>query len=189
MTKKYKTLICVYSDFFLFAFYAVLYLCASFNGTSIKILLCIALLLFALYVMIKLIFGIRNIVIAIKLALNNDSKTLFQLAKKTKYGSIWVFVINYIVNRIACYVVVLLLFHAAILALPYIGFIILMTYLDVIFTSCFGICFIILKKRKGEVSLKFAVLNVVLLLCFVFDIVDTIYISRKCKKILENIEV
>lgn len=189
MTKKYKTLICVYSDFFLFGFYPVLLLCTFFEGTLRKTLFYTALLLFVLYVMIKLIFGIRNIVIAIKLALNNDSETLFQLAKKTKYGSIWVFVINYIVNSIVFNAAVLLLLHLAFFAFPYICFIILITYLDVIFTSCFGICFIILKKRKGEVSLKFAVLNVVLLLCFVFDIADTIYICNKFKNILENIEV
>lgn len=186
MDKKYRTLLCVYSDIFLWLAYVFVVLSLLYMNIFLGVLLCIS---FGLYVLIKLIFGIKNLITAIKMALNNDTETLYMLMKKTKYGSIWIFVVNFIINSIVSFFTILAMWHAAGLAAPLICFIGFMTYTDVIYTSCFGIAFIVLKRRNKEVSTGFAIINILLLLCFVLDIFDTIYLHLKFKKAKEINEV
>lgn len=186
MDKKYRTLLCVYSDIFLWLSYVIIVLGLFYKKRFFIALLGIS---FFLYLLIKVVFGIKNIIIAIKLALANDSDTLFTLMKKTKYGSIWVFVVNYVINFIVVFFTILAMWHAAGLAAPLFWLIGYMTYTDVIFTSCFGITFIILKRKNKEVSKSFVVVNILLSLCFVLDIFDTFYLHYKFKETKETNEV
>ncbi len=185
MERKYRTLWCVYSDLFLIVFYVLLVLgfcCSSF------ILKLLAFVCFVLFAAVKIVFGIRNIILAIELGIENDEEALFKLMKKTKYGAIWIFIVNYIVNFIAIVILSLALFKLVFLALPYIGLIVIMTYIDVVFTSSFGIIFVVMKKARGEMTSTAVIIHILLMLCFVIDVVDTIYLYRKFRK-NKNIEV
>ncbi len=188
MNKKYRTLLCVYSDIFLWLAYFSLIFAAGIELNG-KLIAAVEILLFLLYILIKFILGIINVIIAVKLVIANDEETLFRLAKKSKYIAIPDFIINFMINFIVISLMFMFLMHFAFLGLPYLCFMVFMTYLNVIFTSCFGIAFIILKRINKEVSTGFAFINILLLLCFVLDIFDTIYLHFKFKKPKEIDEV
>lgn len=188
MDKKYRTLLCVYSDIFLWLayFFLIFAVGIELNG---KLILAVEIVFFLLYIFVKLIFGIKNIIVAVKLVIEKNEETLFRLSKKSKYAAIPDFIINFVINFIVINIMFIFLMHFAFLALPYMCFIIFMTYMNVIFTSCFGIALIVLKRIKKEASTGFAIINILFLLCFVLDIFDTIYLHIKFKKPKEINEV
>lgn len=197
MEKKYNVCKCVYSDIMLWIlfFLPVLYGFVFYysdninmdenNMTSIFITyLIISAILFFCYIIFKFIYGIKNIKLSIKLAFKGNEEELLKYAKKAKYWSIWVYVVNFIIN---CFIALVLtvVSRGFILFSFYPLFIILviaMTYLDVIFTSTFGIALIVYKRLNNKISKGFAILNIILLLCFVFDILDTFYLHFKFRK-------
>ncbi|MGN1319030.1 MAG: hypothetical protein ACI4VF_08430 [Lachnospirales bacterium] len=195
MEKKYNVLKCVYTDIFLWfvfvlpiLFVVVLFLLGDIKTTTGAYIISsvyfgIECLLLLGYVVFKFIYGIKNIIFAVNLYRNNDEDTLFKYAKKAKYGAIWIFVINFILNFFVWFILAvgtrgMIIFGAFII----IFLIIAMTYLDVLFTSCFAIALILLKKVKGEVTLSFTIFNIIFLLCFVIDVLDTIYLHIKFRK-------
>lgn len=200
MEKKYNVCKCVYSDIILWIliFSPVIYACIFVSSDTLNVddnnmysvlivflVIWIALLLG--YIIFKLVYGIKNIRLAIRLAINGNQKDLYKYAKKAKYWSIWVFVLNFAINFFVM-LILTLVSKGFIIFSPYsllTMIVVAMTYLDVIFTSIFGIVLIVCKRLNNEVSKGFAIINIILLLCFVFDILDTMYLHFKFRKIKE----
>ena len=193
INKKRKSLNCVYIDILRMMLWVITGIFAiiltKLNVSDdlmgwISIILYGALYIF--YIIYKIYWGIRNIKTGIKLAKSGDGDSLMSFMKTAKFGSIPMYVIVFIINFVMT--LVMLLTPMGFLMIPFtLGPAVLFTYLNVIFTSAFSICFLKDKKNKGEISAAFMVVNILLQLCFVLDVIDTIYLCVKFRK--KKIEV
>ncbi|MDO5387597.1 MAG: hypothetical protein Q4F63_00015 [Clostridia bacterium] len=195
INKKRKSLNCVYIDILRMMIFplSIVLEDITFNGlfnenTESMFEIGILITLFIFYLVYKIYWGVRNFMTAVALTKDGDDKKLASFMKVAKFGSIPMYVIVFTINFVVWAVMVLATRGIGIFALPFaILPTVFFTYLNVIFTSIYSICFLIDKKNKGEISAVFMVINILLQLCFVIDVIDTIYLCFKFRK--KKIEV
>ena len=190
INKKRKSLNCVYIDILRMMLYPlaiILPILLSDAGigenASTWITLGVLVVLFIFYGVYKIFWGIRNIITGVKLTKAGDSESLGSFMKTAKFGSIPLYVIVFIINFLMWSLLLIAsrgigIFSFLFMIAPTVFF----TYLNVIFTSVFSICFLIDKKNKGEISAVSMVVHILLQLCFVIDVIDTIYLCAKFGK-------
>lgn len=139
---------------------------------------------------INFIFAIFNIINTYRLYKNKEFNNLRKCMKILKFGSIPYFVVNFLI-----YSLLFLLFFAAsrgiiiFTPIPIIFIIpILFTYVTTVFTSCYGIGFVAMIKKEAKMGTGKLILHVLLQLCFILDVLDTIILLMKYKRIKQNIE-
>ena len=193
INKKRQSLNCVYIDILrilLGVITGIFAIILTKLNVSDDLMVWIAIILYGalyiFYIIYKTYWGIRNIKTGIKFAKSGDSDNLMSFMKITKFGSIPLYVIVFIIYFFMT--LVMLLAPMGFLMIPFtLGPVVLFTYLNVIFTSAFTIGFLVDKKIKGEVSMAFVIINGILQFCFVLDVIDTIYLCVKFRK--KKIEV
>ncbi|MDO4301484.1 MAG: hypothetical protein Q4D26_08870 [Clostridia bacterium] len=193
--KKRKSLNCVYIDILRMMLYplsAVVVLVLSELGISENtagwISVVVLGILFVFYVVYKVYWGIKNIKTAVRLTNEENSDSLLSFMKITKFGSIPLYIIVFLINLFMWFLFVVSTRGMAIFTFPFmIAPTVFFTYLNVVFTAVFTIGFLIIKKDKGDISLSFVVINGILQFCFVLDVIDTIYLCVKFRK--KKIEV
>ena len=151
-------------------------------GSWVQWILAIALIGSGIF---NVIFAIINIVKAFVLVKNGDINSIRKHMKVLKFGTIPYFIVNFII-----YLLLFLLFFAAsrgiflVTPIPLLFLIpVSFTYLTVIFTSFYGIGFAILLRREKRIKTGALVLHVILQLCFVIDVIDTIILIMKHKDV------
>ncbi|MFL0248586.1 DUF6652 family protein [Candidatus Clostridium stratigraminis] len=132
---------------------------------------------------LNIIFAGINALNSFILFKNNDYNSMRKSMKSLKFGVIPYFIINFII-----YLLVFLLFFAAsrgiilVTPIPLLFLIpIFFTYLAVIFTSIYGIGFSLILYKEKRLRIGKLILHVVLQLCFVLDVLDTIILLAKNK--------
>ncbi|MBK1813191.1 hypothetical protein JHL18_21445 [Clostridium sp. YIM B02505] len=149
------------------------------------------LLVFALTVseIFNIVFAGINAVNSFILLKNGDYTSMRKNMKALKFGVIPYFVINFII-----YVLLFLLFFAAsrglfiftpiplLLLIP-----VFFAYLTVIFTASYGIGFSLILYKEKRIKTGKLVLHILLQLCFVLDVIDTIVLLAKNKVVKTNI--
>jgi hypothetical protein len=88
----------------------------------------------------------------------------------------------YIVN-FACWMFASMVFHIAIIIWPIVPFIIAYTYFTLIGTSAYVIAKLFSLRKSKIITTKQFVLHCILQIIFIADIIDTIYLAMKQKKI------
>lgn len=190
INKKRKSLNCVYIDILRMMLYplaslVILALCefGINEDTAGLIAVCVLGIMFIFYGVYKIYWGIKNFITSVSLAKAGDSDRLRAFMKTAKFGSIPMYIIVFTINLITWAFFIIATRGLVIFSFPFmIAPAVFFTYLNVIFTSVFSICFLIDKKSKGEISAAFMVINILLQLCFVTDVIDTIYLCIKFKK-------
>lgn len=152
---------------------------SSIGGWKLLVVLCATVISSILSV----IFGVRNIMNTYRLCKNNEYNSLRKYMKVLKFGSVPYFIINFIV-----YFLIFLIFFMGtrgmiiFTPIPLIFiFIIFFTYLAVIFTSSYGIGFLVIVKKEKGIKLGSIIFHILFQLCFVLDVVDTMVILIKYK--------
>lgn len=137
---------------------------------------------------INIVFAIINIINAIKLFKNKEFDFLRKYMKKIKLRAIPYFILNFIF-----FFLLFMLFAAAtrgiMLATPFpLLFLIpvFFTYLSVIFTSSYGIGYVAFLYKEGKIKTSKLIIHIILQLCFVLDVLDTIILLKKVKENKEN---
>jgi hypothetical protein len=143
------------------------------------------LLLFFLVIsgIFNVIFAVINIFITFKLYKNNEYNSLRKNMKSTKLGAIPYFIINFIF-----YFLLFALFFAAsrgimiVTPIPLLFLVpIAFTYLSVLSTSFYGIGFIVILYKAKKLKIGKLIFHILLQLCFVLDVVDTLILLAKNK--------
>ncbi len=136
----------------------------------------------------NMVLGILNIWSAFQLYRKKEYTVVRKRMKVLKLGSIPFFIINFLV-----YFLLFILFVAAsrgiLLFTPiplFFTVFIFFTYLIVIFTSSYGIGFLAIVKREKKINTGSFVIHILLQLCFVLDVFDTIILLFKYKKDLAS---
>lgn len=129
-----------------------------------------------LWSVVFLIISIVNIISIVLDYRNNNSERLLKKMKRVKFSLIPFWIINFI-----CYIpissLLLVIGHGF-------GFFIVpifmaITYIVLLFTSIFSISYLLnIKKNKRITNWQF-IGHSILQLCFIIDIIDTIYIASK----------
>jgi hypothetical protein len=132
---------------------------------------------------LSVVFAIVNIKNAYQLYKNRDSITLRKYMKRLKFGAIPYFILNFVF-----YLLLFLLFFAAsrgiIIFSPIPLFFLIptfFTYLAVLFTSPYAIAFVAVLRNEGKMKTRNLIMHILLQLCFVLDVVDTIVLLKKYK--------
>lgn len=137
-------------------------------------------------------FAIVNIKNAYRLYKNRESITLRKYIKTLKLGAIPYFILNFVI-----YLLLFMLFFAAsrgILIFTPIPLFFLIptffTYLAVLFTSPYAIGFVAVLRNENKMKTGKLIMHIILQLCFVLDVIDTIALLRKYKtqQILDECE-
>jgi len=149
------------------------------NGKSFYLYLLVFLFILFLFV----VFAIVNIVFAIKCGIKNDIVKLNQCMKIVKFSSIPYFFINFICIGLLMTVLVAASRGFGIIYLP-IPFI--LTWFVVLATSSYGIIELTILFKNNVITLKKYVFHLILQLCFVFDVISSIWIANKQKQIRTN---
>lgn len=184
-------LIGLYINIFLVILLFVLMFKSSTNQSIGEWTLLVVLCAAVITSILSIIFGVINIINTYKLCKDNEYNSLRKYMKVLKFGAVPYFIINFIV-----YFFIFFIFLAAsrgiILFTPipliFIG-IIFFTYLAVIFTSSYGIDFLVIVKKEKIIKTGSLVIHILLQLCFVLDVVDTLIILMKYKSGLSNKQV
>lgn len=131
----------------------------------------------------NVIFAVINIKNAFVFFKNNDYNSMKKGMKAIKFGTIPYFVVNFVL-----YLLLFLLFFAAsrgfflVSPMPLLflipGF---FTYLTVIFTSSYGIGYSFILYKEKRLKTGKLILHILLQLCFVLDVIDTIILLTKNK--------
>ncbi|GKU25150.1 DUF6652 family protein [Clostridium folliculivorans] len=131
----------------------------------------------------NIVFAGINAVNSFILLKNSDYNSMRKNMKALKFGVIPYFVINFII-----YALLFLLFFAASRGLivftpiPLLFLIpVFFAYLTVIFTSSYGIGFSLILYKEKRIKTGKLVLHMLLQLCFVLDVIDTIILVSKNK--------
>lgn len=130
------------------------------------------------------ILAVKNIMNAYKLYKNIEHNSLREYMKALKLWAIPYFVINF-----AIYFLLFGFFFAAsrgifiFTPIPLFFLIpIFLTYLTVLFTSCYGIAFATIMHKEKRFSIRKLLFHILMQLCFVLDVVDTIILLMKYKE-------
>jgi hypothetical protein len=143
------------------------------------------LVIFALIIsgVLNVISAIVNIKNAYQLCKNSDTITLRKYMKRLKLGAIPYFILNFVF-----FLLLFLLFFAAsrgifiFTPIPMLFLIpIFFTYLAVLFTSPYAIGFAVVLSNENKMKTGKLVIHILLQLCFVLDVVDTIVLLKKYK--------
>lgn len=131
----------------------------------------------------NIMFAIINFVNTYKLYKRNEFDYLRKYMKAIKLGAIPYFILNFIF-----FVLLFLLFAAAtrgimlVTPMPLLFLLpIFFTYLSVIFTSSYGIGYTAILYKEQKLKSGKLVIHILLQLCFVMDVLDTIVLLRKYK--------
>lgn len=131
----------------------------------------------------NIVFAGINTVNSFSLFKNNDYNSMRKNMKALKFGAIPYFIINFII-----YLLLFLLFFAAsrgiilVTPIPLLFLIpVLFAYLTVIFTSTYGIGFSLILYKEKRLRTRKLILHIILQLCFVLDIIDTVILLAKNK--------
>lgn len=134
------------------------------------------------------IIAIANIINSITLFRNSDDVSLRQNMKTLKFGLIPYFFINFIL-----YLFIFLILFAAsrgiIIFSPIPLFFIIpiiFTYLAVLFTSFYGIGYVLILGKENRIKSNGLVIHVLLQLCFVLDVISTVILLAKYKNSLNS---
>ncbi|MFL0269350.1 DUF6652 family protein [Candidatus Clostridium radicumherbarum] len=132
---------------------------------------------------LNIVFAGINTVNSFNLFKNNDYNSMRKNMKALKFGAIPYFVINFII-----YLLLFLLFFAAsrgiilVTPIPLLFLIpVFFAYLTVIFTSTYGIGFSLILYKEKRLRTGKLILHIILQLCFVLDILDTVILLAKNK--------
>lgn len=140
------------------------------------------LILFSLAVtgIINIVLTAKNIINSYLYYKNRDYNDLRRYMKILKFGTIPYLIVNFVFNLL-----IFLLFFAAsrglIVFSPIPMFFLIpisLTYLTVLFTSCYGIGLIIY-LWKDTSMLRMPIIHVLMQVCFILDVVDTIILLMK----------
>ncbi|GFZ30844.1 hypothetical protein CSC2_13700 [Clostridium zeae] len=155
------------------------------HGNTVKWLLVVALIVSEIF---NIIFAGINTVNSFILLKNSDYDSMRKNMKALKFGVIPYFVINFII-----YVLLFLLFFAAsrgfilFTPIPLLFLIpVFFAYLTVIFTSSYGIGFSLILYKEKRVKTGKLILHIILQLCFVLDVIDTVILLVKNKVVKIN---
>lgn len=149
------------------------------------------LLLFVVIItgIINVVFGVINIINTLRLFKNGEYNSLRKRMKVLKFGTIPYFIINFVL-----YFLLFMLFFAAsrgffILTPMPLLFLIptFFTYLTVVLTSVYGIGFVAILKRERRITTGKLIIHILLQLCFVLDIIDTIVLVIKHKAVKKEL--
>lgn len=141
---------------------------------------------------LNVVFAIANIKNSYRLCKNRDTITLRKYMKRLKLGAIPFFILNFVF-----YLLLFFFFFAAsrgifiFTPIPMVFLIpIFFTYIAVLFTSPYAIGFLIVLQNENKMKSGKLVIHVLLQLCFVLDVVDTIVLLKKYKtqQILDRYE-
>lgn len=91
----------------------------------------------------------------------------------------------YIVNFI-CWGIAMSVFHISWVVWPMIPFIILYTYLTVVGTSAHNIAVLLILCRNKRITTKQCVIHCIFQLIFMADVIDSVYLAVKQKKLLPD---
>lgn len=134
------------------------------------------------------IIAVTNVINSITLFKNSDHVSLRQNMKILKFGLIPYFVINFVL-----YLFIFLILFAAsrgiIIFSPIPLFFIIpifFTYLAVLFTSFYGIGYVLILWKENRIKNSCLVIHVLLQLCFVLDVISTIILLAKYKNSLNS---
>lgn len=131
----------------------------------------------------NIIFAVINTVKSLDYLKNNDYNSMRKNMKVLKFGVIPYFVINFII-----YLLLFVLFFAAsrgfilFTPLPLLFLIpVFFAYLTVIFTATYGIGFSLILYNEKRISAGKLIVHIMLQLCFVLDVIDTVFLLAKNK--------
>lgn len=133
---------------------------------------------------LNMIFAITNIINTYKLYKRREFDVLRKYMKAIKFGAIPYFILNFLF-----FVLLFMLFAAAtrgimlVTPMPLLFLIpIFFTYLSVLFTSSYGIGYAAIMHKERKLKTGKLVIHIILQLCFVIDVLDTIVLLRKYKE-------
>ncbi|GFP77006.1 DUF6652 family protein [Clostridium fungisolvens] len=180
-----NTLIGLYFNLFMVVLSLILLLRGLIHGNTgnwLKWILVFALISSEI---LNIVFAGINTVNSFILFKNSDYNSMRKNMKALKFGVIPYFVINFII-----YGLLFLLFFAASRGLilftpiPFLFLIpVFFAYLTVIFTSSYGLGFSLILYKEKMISTGKLVLHIILQLCFVLDVLDTIILLAKNKTV------
>lgn len=144
------------------------------------------LIIFCLVVswILNIVCAVASVKDASLLYREKDSAYLRKYMKALKMGAIPYFVLNFIL-----YFLLFMLSVAAsrglviLTPIPFM-FVILVffTYLSLLFTAPYGMAYAVIIQREGKMSTGRLVIHILLQLCFVLDVVDTIVLLMKYER-------
>jgi len=164
--------------FFLFILICEISLmCISDYKIIQKITLKIMPVLFLLWLIIFIIIIIKNILFVIKLYKQNNAVELLKNTKYIKLSLIPFWVINFIVTLLIMIILIMGTRGFGIILIP---IPVCFAYFILLVTSSFSIAYILLQNKNKKI--KNYIIHIILQLCFVLDIIDTIYILNNNKE-------
>lgn len=178
-----NTLIGLYFNLFVVILTLVFWLRGLINSNTsnwLKWILVVALIVSEIF---NIVFAVINAINSFILLKNRDYNSMRKNMKALKFGVIPYFVINFVI-----YALLLLLLFAAsrglimftpiplLFSIP-----VFFAYLTVIFTSSYGIGFSLILYKDKRIKTGKLVLHILLQLCFVLDVLDTIILIAKNK--------
>lgn len=153
-------------------------------GNLIKYLLIAGVIISCIF---NAIFALKNVLKAYQLYKNKECNSLRKHMKALKFGVIPYFVLNFVIYLFLF--AILFVGSRGIMIVTPIPLIFLFpiffTYLIVVFTSSYGICFAVINSKEKGLSKMKLVLYTLLQLCFVLDVISTVILLIKYKKVEE----
>ena len=138
----------------------------------------IFLILFTIWFLIFIILSIKNINNCKNYLKNNEKKLLKTLSENIKLKSIPFWIINFI---ILLFFSIGALFGTRGFFIIFLPIPIIFTYLILLGTSIFSISYIRLLYKNNEIKKYQMIIHIILQLCFIWDIIDIIYLKIKIK--------
>lgn len=174
----------IYINIFLVILLVLLLFRSLTNPSNGRWILIVVLCVTGISSILNMILGLRNIINTFQLWKNNEYNSLRKYMKVLKFGTVPYFIINFIV-----YALIFLIFFAAsrgiiiFTPIPLIFIVIIfITYLTVIFTSSYGIGFLAIIKKEKRIKAGNFIIHILLQLCFVLDVIDTMILLIKYKR-------
>lgn len=134
---------------------------------------------------LNVIFAVKNILSTLELYRNNEYNGLRRHMRVIKFGLIPYFIFNFIIYFLL-FMLLLAASHGIFLFSPIpLIFVIpgFFTYLTVLFTSSYGIGFLLILNKGKLINKKRLLIYILLQFCFILDEISTVILLVKYKKI------
>ena len=154
----------------------------DYNNMSVPIIEHYNILI--IWFIIFVIFTIITIIYLKYLVKNNKFESIQNFVKIVKFSIIPFWIINIIAYFGVIQFFFILMWGMAILIIP---IIVIISYLVLLSTSIYSIFYIIILKNSNKLTKTQFIIHVLLQLCFIFDIIDLIYLLNLSKR--KNIEI
>ncbi|WP_066501295.1 DUF6652 family protein [Abyssisolibacter fermentans] len=178
-----NTLLWLYVNLFMVILLIVSLLSALIKGNMGNWIQWLLIIVITISNILNMIFAVKNIINTCRFYKNREYNSLRKHMKTLKLGIIPYFILNFII-----YFLIFMIFFTAsrgiiiFSPIPLLFLIpIFFTYLIVLFTSCYGIGFVLILGREKKIKRGMQIIHFLLQMCFVLDVIDTIILLIKYK--------